>query len=59
MYLDEIVKAQKRGEAKGITSICSAHPWVLKTAMQNKTSRDSESLEVLLIEATCLADTRV
>ena len=53
MYLDEIVKAQKRGEAKGITSICSAHPWVLKTAMQNKTPRDSESLGVLLIEATC------
>jgi D-tagatose-1,6-bisphosphate aldolase subunit GatZ/KbaZ len=47
MYLDEIVKAQKRGEAKGITSICSAHPWVLKAAMQTQTS------EVLLIEATC------
>jgi len=45
MYLDEIVAAQKRGEAKGITSICSAHPWVLKTAMQTS--------EVLLIEATC------
>ena len=53
MYLDEIVKAQKCGEAKGIPSICSAHPWVLKTAMQNKTPGDSESLGVLLIEATC------
>jgi len=46
MYLDEIISAQKRGEAKGITSICSAHPWVLKAAMQ-------ENAGVLLIEATC------
>jgi D-tagatose-1,6-bisphosphate aldolase subunit GatZ/KbaZ len=52
MYLDEIVQAQKRGKAKGITSICSAHPWVLKAAMQKETPRDSES-NVLLIEATC------
>ncbi|MEO7837748.1 MAG: class II D-tagatose-bisphosphate aldolase, non-catalytic subunit [Anaerolineales bacterium] len=33
MYLDDIVTAQKRGEAKGITSVCSAHPWVLKTIL--------------------------
>ncbi len=46
MFLDEIVAAQKRGEAKGITSICSAHPWVLKTAMHQRTG-------ILLIEATC------
>ena len=46
MYLDEVVKAQKRGEAKGITSICSAHSWVLKTAMQT-------SEEILLVESTC------
>ncbi len=46
MYLDRIVHAQKRGEAKGIASICSAHPWVLKTAMQ-------ETIGVLLVEATC------
>ena len=46
MYLDKIVQAQKHGEAKGITSICSAHPWVLKAAMQQNT-------DVLLIEATC------
>jgi D-tagatose-1,6-bisphosphate aldolase subunit GatZ/KbaZ len=46
MYLDEIVRAQKRGEAKGIASICSAHPWVLKTAMQ-------ATAGILLIEATC------
>ncbi|HET7142699.1 MAG TPA: D-tagatose-bisphosphate aldolase, class II, non-catalytic subunit [Anaerolineales bacterium] len=46
MYLDKIVQAQKHGKAKGITSICSAHPWVLKAAMQQNT-------DVLLIEATC------
>jgi len=46
MYLDEVVRAQERGEAKGIPSICSAHPWVLKAAMQNNASN-------LLIEATC------
>jgi D-tagatose-1,6-bisphosphate aldolase subunit GatZ/KbaZ len=47
MFLDEIVRAQKRGEAKGITSICSAHPWVLKAAMQKETPGG------LLIESTC------
>ena len=46
MYLDEIVAAQKRGEPRGIVSICSAHPWVLKAAMQVATNS-------LLIEATC------
>jgi D-tagatose-1,6-bisphosphate aldolase subunit GatZ/KbaZ len=46
MLLDEIVRAQKHGEAKGITSICSTHPWVLKAAMQ-------QTSDVLLIEATC------
>jgi D-tagatose-1,6-bisphosphate aldolase subunit GatZ/KbaZ len=45
MYLNEIVSAQKRGEPRGITSICSAHPWVLKAAMQEK--------GMLLIESTC------
>ena len=55
MYLDEIVRAQKRGEAKGITSICSAHPWVLKAAVWNaqQVSEVSETSETLLIESTC------
>jgi D-tagatose-1,6-bisphosphate aldolase subunit GatZ/KbaZ len=48
MYLDEIVQAQKRGEPKGITSICSAHPWVLK-----ETLKVSETFRVCLIESTC------
>jgi D-tagatose-1,6-bisphosphate aldolase subunit GatZ/KbaZ len=44
--LDEVVSAQKRGERRGIPSICSAHPWVLKSAVQ----LGSDSL---LIESTC------
>ncbi|MGZ6346934.1 MAG: class II D-tagatose-bisphosphate aldolase non-catalytic subunit, partial [Anaerolineales bacterium] len=43
--LHEIVLAQKRGEARGITSICSAHPWVLKTALVGPAA--------VLVEATC------
>jgi D-tagatose-1,6-bisphosphate aldolase subunit GatZ/KbaZ len=43
--LDEIVRAQKRGEGRGIASICSAHPWVLKAAMRGE--------GMLLIESTC------
>ena len=45
MYLDEIVSAQKRGEAKGITSVCSAHPYVIKQTLK--------VLKFPLIEATC------
>ncbi|NWG33762.1 MAG: class II D-tagatose-bisphosphate aldolase, non-catalytic subunit [Chloroflexi bacterium] len=49
MYLDEVVAAQKRGEARGITSVCSAHPFVIK-----QTLRVSENFRVSpLIEATC------
>ena len=36
LTLDEVVRAQKRSEVRGITSICSAHPWVLKTALQDR-----------------------
>jgi D-tagatose-1,6-bisphosphate aldolase subunit GatZ/KbaZ len=49
MFLDEIVAAQKRGERRGIVSICSANPWVLQTAMQ----RARHGSTPLLIEATC------
>jgi D-tagatose-1,6-bisphosphate aldolase subunit GatZ/KbaZ len=34
MYLDEIVAAQKRGEARGVTSVCSAHPEVIKQTLK-------------------------
>jgi D-tagatose-1,6-bisphosphate aldolase subunit GatZ/KbaZ len=45
MYLDEILVSQSRGKARGVTSICSAHPYVLKQALL--------SFERPLIEATC------
>ena len=43
--LDEVVRLQKRGEVRGIPSICSAHPWVLRTALRGESP--------VLIEATC------
>ena len=46
MYLDELIKFQKKGDPRGITSICSAHPVVLSAAMQTP-------IDALLIEATC------
>lgn len=45
MYLDEILAAQKRGEVRGIPSVCSAHPYVLKQTLR--------TFERPLIEATC------
>jgi D-tagatose-1,6-bisphosphate aldolase subunit GatZ/KbaZ len=45
MYLNEIVSSQKRNEPLGIPSICSAHPWVLRTAMEMGGN--------VLIESTC------
>jgi D-tagatose-1,6-bisphosphate aldolase subunit GatZ/KbaZ len=47
--LDEIVMAQKQGQAKGITSICSAHPVIIKTAFQQALKNDTH----VLIESTC------
>jgi D-tagatose-1,6-bisphosphate aldolase subunit GatZ/KbaZ len=48
-YLDFIVQAQKYGEARGLASICSAHPWVLRAAMRQAAPT---SLPIL-IESTC------
>jgi hypothetical protein len=46
---DEMISAQKHGEAKGIPSICSAHPRVIR-----QTLKVSETFRVSpLIEATC------
>jgi len=57
MYLDDLVAAQKRGEAKGIPSICSAHPWVLKAILGINDFGHTQATEVattpVLIEATC------
>ncbi len=47
--LDEIVRLQKSGQARGLASICSAHPWVLRAAVQNATAAGRP----LLVEATC------
>jgi D-tagatose-1,6-bisphosphate aldolase subunit GatZ/KbaZ len=47
--LDRVVAAQKSGDAKGITSICSAHPFVLEAALQHGLERK----QPILIEATC------
>ncbi|MBN2148078.1 MAG: class II D-tagatose-bisphosphate aldolase, non-catalytic subunit [Anaerolineales bacterium] len=58
MYLDQIVQAQKQGKARGIASICSAHPWVLKTALRKNNPQRSQwesttNQPGVLIEATC------
>jgi len=45
MFLDQILSAQKRGETRGVASICSVHPYVLKQTLM--------SFERPLIEATC------
>lgn len=49
MYLDEIVAAQKRGEAKGIASVCSAHLLALEAALRHGKAHHAR----VLIEATC------
>ena len=48
-HLDELVQAQKRGEGKGLPSICSAHKFVLRTAIRS----GIRSGKPVLIEATC------
>ena len=50
-YLDGIVSAQKIGEARGITSVCSAHPYVLEAALRHGLSTAPD--HPVLIEATC------
>lgn len=47
--LDEILKAQKHGQARGIVSLCSTHPYVLSTAMMHA----DKTGEPVLIESTC------
>lgn len=49
MWLDEVVSAQKRGEVKGVTSICSAHPYVIRAAIQQAARNGTQ----VLVEATC------
>jgi len=47
--LDDIVRAQKRGEALGIYSICSANPFVLTASLAYARQLDIP----VLIESTC------
>ena len=48
-HLDAVVSSQKAGQLRGITSVCSAHPFVLEAALRNSLQHDTP----LLIEATC------
>ncbi len=47
--LDEIVHLQKAGQARGITSICTSHPFVLEAAVR----RAARTGTPLLVESTC------
>lgn len=47
-HIQNIIAQQKNGKIKGIYSICSAHPWVLKAAFGRAKTDNS----YLLIEAT-------
>ncbi|QNG35534.1 D-tagatose-bisphosphate aldolase, class II, non-catalytic subunit [Geodermatophilaceae bacterium NBWT11] len=46
--LDDLVAAQHDGTARGITSVCSSHPWVLEAALRQAADDDT----VVLVEAT-------
>lgn len=48
-YLDKIVIAQKRGQARGITSICSANPFVIEAGFRQALAAEHP----VLIESTC------
>jgi D-tagatose-bisphosphate aldolase class II non-catalytic subunit len=45
--LAALPEERRRGEARGITSVCSAHPWVIETALA------AARAAPVLIEATC------
>lgn len=47
--LRELVTAQKRGESKGIASICSANPLVIEATLRRELAQDRP----VLIESTC------
>lgn len=48
-YLDYILSAQKFGQPRGVTSVCSAHPFVLEAALRHGLAHNRP----VLIEATC------
>ena len=47
--LDNMIRAQKRGEARGIVSICSANPFVIEASFRQASRVDRS----VLIESTC------
>src|SRR5438128_2214072 len=47
--LDQLISAQKRGEARGIFAVCSANPQVLEASFAHSLRIDAP----LLIESTC------
>lgn len=49
IYLDELAGWRKQGRPQGITSVCSAHPVVLRAALRHAAASSS----MVLIEATC------
>ncbi len=50
-YLDDIVSANKNRHAHGITSVCSAHPFVLEATLRHGLATSPHT--PVLIEATC------
>lgn len=49
LALTELAELRRKGKPRGITSVCSAHPLVLRAALQH--GRDTGA--TVLIEATC------
>ena len=47
--LDNMIRAQKRGEARGIVSICSANPFVIEASCRHAIRAEIP----VLIESTC------
>ncbi|WP_119388234.1 D-tagatose-bisphosphate aldolase, class II, non-catalytic subunit [Taklimakanibacter lacteus] len=47
--LEDLAALRRRGTPKGITSVCSAHPAVLRAALRH----GKETASTVLIEATC------
>ncbi len=48
-FFGQLVTAHDRGEPRGVTSVCSAHPYVIEAALR----RGAVVGEAVLIEATC------
>ena len=49
LELRSLAAIRRGGELRGVTSVCSAHPTVLRAALRHGRAKDS----AVLIEATC------